>query len=189
MDRGSLAHVRISTGATTRVMLGEAPPFLRASYHASMSSCRRRLSPHHAQQESMQSRAQAHAIPWDDAYASEMNLDTAEPQPAPLPKQRQFAVTQRASKPLKINMDLLLVCLCPISQDFGVTWQPMDPECSIPRTGPAFGRTYHDVCHCYAVSSTSGPPKSISTANSYHAVRGDAHVRENTAQVLGNGRC
>ena len=74
---------------------------------------RRGCSPSHAYPGGMQSQAQVQAIPWDEAYVSEWKSETAEPQ-TPLQQQRQFAITQRTSKPLKINIDLLLVCTCQI---------------------------------------------------------------------------
>lgn len=113
MDRGLSAQIRVSTGATVRIKLYEAAPFSRSSYHANMWWPRRGCSPSHAYPGGMQSQAQVQAIPWDEAYVSEWKSETAEPQ-TPLQQQRQFAITQRTSKPLKINIDLLLVCTCQI---------------------------------------------------------------------------
>ena len=54
--------------------------------------------------------AHAIAIAWDESFAeSEWNVDYAEEQAAPTPPRREFAIQQRAPKPLKINRDLLLV--------------------------------------------------------------------------------
>lgn len=109
----SARAIRPSTAAGFCTRLGEPAAALRP---VSLPSCvaSRRWSPcsAEARPRGLQSQAQAIAVPWDDNYASEWESDTARQQP-PLQQeqqqQRQFAVTQRASKPLKINRDLLLV--------------------------------------------------------------------------------
>ena len=66
---------------------------------------------HHAVRAYQTSRgAQAIAITWDESFADpDWGSDYTEGQAAPVQSRREFAVQQRAPKPLKINRDLLLV--------------------------------------------------------------------------------
>lgn len=114
MESGFLGQaIRLSTAAISSVRLNEREPKpLRLVPLQPGVGQRRRCSPCDAYQRGMQSQTQAIAVPWDDNYASEWDSGEAEQQtPLQQQQQRQFAVTQRASKPLKINRDLLLVCI------------------------------------------------------------------------------
>ncbi len=96
---------------TSRLGSGSSASF-SGRLPAPSSSCDvRSRPPHHLIRAYQTSRgAQAIAITWDDSYSdSDWGSDTTDGQPAVMQPRREFAIQQRAPKPLKINRDLLLV--------------------------------------------------------------------------------
>ena len=176
-----MSNAGISTLPTTAVgfsgVSSETAHLLPRPFTRQPSIClRSRCRPCPAYQRVQQGQAQAIAIPWNDTYGSEWDPEASEQQEPLQTQRREFAVSSRVSKPLKINRDLLLVSALRLScgTTCGINHYLRLALLGFATFKGLFQRRTDVPPFCCAVSCSNSSPASIPSARCVSAGGGTA---------------